>query len=368
MTDFSDVTNFSDMTYVCTSIDNPINLNGNPNLADVVEFSNKSSIDHYHFLNRYTKKVNGIKNNDLFMMLDYSTKLKTLHIWVESQEQLELTIVVNDIKNLKKVGVMTLEDSWLDEKNCTLKRKGSSCKNTIPSELANKGCETIFYNIYDLFYACDYNDSIYELGISGSVTTTKPLASTSTSSTNKTTTTTTTLSSTLTTSPTTTLTSTSTTTTTKYTTKPPITTTTTTTTKPLTSTSTSSTTKTKTSTSISNTISIADTTSFSNSTKISNSTTISNLTTISNSTKILNSTTISNTTSTTNITSVSNLFSKFLSSFIVAVVIIFAFIIPGIGYYIKRKQFDPSSSSIHSIQSSLFNSVPSTLKTDFTIS
>jgi hypothetical protein len=70
-----------------------------------------------------------------------------------------------------------------------------------------------------------------------------------------------------------------------------------------------------------------------------------------------NKTSISNTTPVAHITSILNLFSKFLSWFIADIVVIFAFIIPGIGYYIKRKQFDPSSSSIHSIQSSLFNSV-----------
>ncbi len=180
------MTYFSDVTYVCTFIDNPITINGNSNLADVLQFPNKSRSDHYHFLYRYTKEVNGTKEKELFKMIDYYTKLKTLKIWEGSQEKLEFPIVVNDTINLKKVGVMTLEDSWLDEKNCTLKRKGSSCKNEekavfdkIPSELANKGCEAIYYNIYDYFYGCDYNDSISVSGGSGPI---KNSTSTSTSS------------------------------------------------------------------------------------------------------------------------------------------------------------------------------------------
>jgi hypothetical protein len=55
------------------------------------------------------------------------------------------------MKIKKKGGVMTLKDSWLDEKSCTLKRIGSFCKNeemavfdTIPPQLANKGCEKIY--------------------------------------------------------------------------------------------------------------------------------------------------------------------------------------------------------------------------------
>jgi hypothetical protein len=220
----------------CTFIDNPVTINGNPNFADVLEFSNKSSIIHYRFLYRLTKEENGIKNKDLFKMVDfYNIKKyiqKVLRVF-DSSIDFSFNDTLIDIKNLKKVGVMTLKDSWLDEKSCTLKRIGSFCKkeekavfDTIPSELANKGCEAIYYNVYDLFYTCDYNDS-------GSITT---------------------------------------------------------------------------------------------------------------NTK----------------TSISNLFSKFLSWFIAAVAIIFALIIPGIGYYIKRKQFDPSSSS--------FDSFPSSLKTELTIS
>jgi hypothetical protein len=125
-------TYFSDAISICTFIDNPVTINGNPNFADVLEFSKYSSIDHYYFLYRYTKEVNGTKKKDLFKMIDYYTEFKILEISEISeisQEQLELTIFVHNTKNFKKVGVMTLVDSWFDEKNCTLKRIGSSCKN-----------------------------------------------------------------------------------------------------------------------------------------------------------------------------------------------------------------------------------------------
>jgi hypothetical protein len=174
------MTYLGNVTYDCTFIDNPITLNGNPNLADVLEFSNYSSINQYDFLYRYTKEVDGIKNKDLFKKI--YCEISDLNVLlIESSYYTTF-----DIKNLKKVGVMTLEDSWLDEKNCTLKRIGSSCEeeemaefDTIPSELGNKGCEKIFFNIYDLFYTCDYNDSISVSGYSGPI---KNSTSTSTSS------------------------------------------------------------------------------------------------------------------------------------------------------------------------------------------
>jgi hypothetical protein len=165
----------SENVWTCAFIDNPVTIDGNPNFADVLEFSNKSSINHYRFLYRLTKEENGIKNKDLFLIIDYSTIQKVLQIIKRSGNRniYKLTDTIIDIKNYKKVGVMTLKDSWLDEKNCTLKRKGSFCKkeekavfDTIPSELAKKGCEKIYYNVYDLFYTCDYNESISISGIS----------------------------------------------------------------------------------------------------------------------------------------------------------------------------------------------------------
>ncbi len=179
---------------ICTIIDSPVTINGNPIIADLLEFSNKSNIDDFRFLYRLTKVENGIKKKDLFKLLNYNTKSKGLMIYkrLKDQNLLELTVPITvniaDIKNLKKVGVMTSEDSWLDETSCTFKRIGSSCENeeiaafyTIPSELANKDCEKIYYNIYDLFYTCDYNDSISESGFSGPITTNTTI-STSTSS------------------------------------------------------------------------------------------------------------------------------------------------------------------------------------------
>jgi hypothetical protein len=87
-----------------------------------LEFSNKSSIIHYHFLYKYIKEVNGIKK------IEYYSQVRKLKISEGSQEQLEVTIVVHDTKIFKKVGVMTLEDSWFDERSCSFKRIGSSCK------------------------------------------------------------------------------------------------------------------------------------------------------------------------------------------------------------------------------------------------
>jgi hypothetical protein len=165
----------SKYAFTCTYIDNPVTINGNPNFADVLEFSNKSNFNYYSFLYRLTKEVDGIKNKDLFMILEFSTKQKVIQIIERSGNRYitKFNKTIIDIKNFKKVGVMTLKDSWLDEKNCTLKRKGSLCKkeekavfDTIPSELAKKGCEKIYYNVYDLFYTCDYNNSISISGIS----------------------------------------------------------------------------------------------------------------------------------------------------------------------------------------------------------
>ncbi len=160
--------NFRSAIY-CTYIDNPVTINGNQNLADVVKFSNKSNVDHYVFLYRLTKVEKGIRNKDLFKKISYLITDPNLLMIEEPNRYYPI-----DIKNLKKVGVMTLEDSWLD--SCTLKRKGASCEedekavfDTIPIELADRGCETINYNIYDLFYLCDYNDSIFASGYSGPI-------------------------------------------------------------------------------------------------------------------------------------------------------------------------------------------------------
>jgi hypothetical protein len=288
--------------YICTLVDTSINLNGYPYLAEVLEFLNAPSMytpistQRYEFVFRRKNNfpLNDRSNYDyrLFVRLTiqrydhdengnhYLDDLYVLRRFKEVR-----------IKNFNKVGVMTLEDSEFDKKNCTIKRKGSNCKmesivefETIPPELINSGCVKISYNIYDYFYTCDYT-----------ITT-------------------------------------STTTTTK----------TSTTTKTTTKTLTTALTKEKSTFKQSNNVF-----------KVSKTPTFIIVQTSHSSINDNQNIQISN-----DYLKIENKSSKFLSWLIVTLVIVFALVVPGIGYYIKRKEFDPSlrrskSSDISSLETEL---------------
>ncbi len=117
-------------------------MNGYPYFAEVIDFVNKDPTNEqkgdqkFDFQYRIKNKENYdqyLKNSDdydpdLFFFLYHNpkenvTKLMPTKYMRDSKEVI--------IKNFNKVGVMSLEDSELiliDEKRCTLKRKGSNCK------------------------------------------------------------------------------------------------------------------------------------------------------------------------------------------------------------------------------------------------
>jgi hypothetical protein len=82
---------------------------------------------------------------------------------------------------------MTLEDSEFNERNCTIKRKGSNFRmesfvelETIPQELINSGCVEISYNIYDFFNTCGYTTTTTKKSTTTTSTLTLPTPPTTT--------------------------------------------------------------------------------------------------------------------------------------------------------------------------------------------